>query len=305
MKHYLVTGGAGFIGSHIVDRLIADGHKVDVWDNLTTGYEKNLPAHKNLNFYAINALKKEHWPELPQFDAIIHCAAQTKVTKSEEDPVSDCTMNVGLTELLVSNFPDTRIVLLSTLGAMFNGDKKLPCESTPPSPISFYGINKLLSEKVLQIRHKNWAVLRLSNVYGTRQRSDAEGGVISIFLDKYKNGLEINVYGDGQQTRDFVHVNDVVSAVLLTLDKPNPINMVFHICNGRSTTVNNIIDYFKNLGMGGVTNYLPARTSEIKYSDFSLSMLSLNVLKWTPRESLYSFIEGEIKSWSKTVKSSP
>ncbi len=311
MPHALITGGAGFIGSHIVERFLEEGWNVTVWDNLITGSDHNLPTHKKLVFRTHDVTKPEEWDDLMVApDVIVHCAAQTKVTKSDADPVFDVTTNVGGTVALMRRFPTTRFVLLSTLGAMFNDQQmpEMPVETTEPFPPSVYGLDKLLAEVALHKQHSNWVSLRLSNVYGPRQRTDLEGGVIAIWMEKLKKGLPLTCYGDGRQTRDFVSVYDVVEAVWLAskmggacstapLPHPHGPNTFMHVASGASTPLLEVLEMFELVGNKPTVVHEPAR-DEIKHTAFPVSDRTKGLLGWEPTHDLMSFIKEEMATWT-------
>lgn len=221
----LVTGGAGFIGSHIVDSLILSGHEVIVVDNLSTGNKENVnPLAKFCfadlgNFPKMEEIFRKEKPEV-----VYHLAAQIDVRKSVENPVEDARTNIinalNLLELCIKN--KVKHFIFSSTGGAIYGDSELPTkEGTLEMPISPYGCAKLTIEKYLYfykvVHGLHYTVLRYANVYGPRQNSKGEAGVISIFIERMLSGKDVVIYGGGQ-TRDFVFVEDVAKANILALN---------------------------------------------------------------------------------------
>ncbi len=222
MSKILVTGGAGFIGSTLVDRLIADSHQVTVLDNLVSGKKEYI--NSQATFWQIDILDNslvERFKE-EEFDLVYHLAAQIDVRKSVDDPVFDNQVNVlgGLNILEACRQSGVKkIVFSSTGGAIYGETDELPTsEYAPAYPLSPYGINKLTFEKYLnyyyQIFALNYTILRFANVYGPRQYKGGEAGVIAIFTEAAARDGLCHLYGDGLQTRDFVYVDDVVEAMI-------------------------------------------------------------------------------------------
>jgi UDP-glucose 4-epimerase len=270
-----VTGGAGFIGSHVVDALLARGDEVHVIDDLSKGNVTNLPDGVPIHVADITSAALEKVFDASRLDGIVHCAAQTNVMRSQSDPELDRRINVdGLRRVLVAAERSGvgRFVFISSGGAAY-GETPVPAsEDTPPMPDNPYGRHKVEGEAIVDAAPMPTISLRLSNVYGPRQRSDAEGGVISIFADRIEAGLPLQVYGDGEQERDFVHVSDVVDAITLSLDD-SAMTGVWNVGTGVATTVNSLaaqtIDAF-NSSCG--VDRLPERR-EIRRSCLDVSKL--------------------------------
>lgn len=235
MSKIIVTGGAGFIGSTLVDRLIAAGHDVRVIDDLSSGKREYLNPNallyqNDIRSPEIAGIFKKEQPEY-----VFHLAAQIDVRKSMSDPLSDNEINVqgGLNILEHSRLSGVKkFIFASTGGAVYGDAEEIPTtESYPPYPLSFYGIHKLTFEKYLNCYRRvyglDYTILRFANVYGPRQYKGGEAGVVAIFTDNAVRGRESAQYGDGQQTRDFVYVDDVVRALELAKDIacPNEINI--------------------------------------------------------------------------------
>jgi UDP-glucose 4-epimerase len=237
-----VTGGAGFIGSHVVDALLARGDDVHVIDDLSKGNVTNLPDGVPIHVADIASAAVDKVFDATRFDGVIHCAAQTNVMRSLSDPELDRRINVGgLRRVLdaAARSGVERFVFISSGGAAY-GETPVPAsEETRPMPDNPYGRHKVEGEAIVEAAPMSTISLRLSNVYGPRQRSDAEGGVISIFADRIAASLPLQVYGDGEQERDFVHVSDVVDAITLSLADPS-MHGLWNVGTGVATTVNGL-----------------------------------------------------------------
>ena len=246
----LLTGGAGFIGSHIVDRLIDEGYDVVVVDNLSSGKEENI--NKKAAFYKLDIRDQElesvFQKELP--DYVSHHAAQMDVRRSVSDPLFDAEVNVLGTINILHNcvrYKVKKIIFASSGGAIYGEQEVFPAAETHPSrPISPYGITKLAGESYLYyyktVCGLDYTALRYANVYGPRQDPFGEAGVVAIFIQKMLRGEQPVINGDGEQTRDFVYVGDVVEANILAMTG-NYTSSIFNIGTGIETSVNQIIDH--------------------------------------------------------------
>ena len=283
----LVTGGAGFIGSHVVEALLARGEDVHVLDDLSKGQLTNLPDRVPLHVLDIALSPLGRTFRDSGFDAVVHCAAQTNVMRSLAEPELDRRINVIGLERILHAAADSgvrRFVFISSGGAAYGETPEPATEETPPEPENPYGWHKVEGEAIVGRAPLSTISLRLSNVYGSRQRADAEGGVISIFADRLVAGLPLQIYGNGAQERDFVHVSDVVSAILLALDDAS-MTGVWNVGTGRATTVNRVAAVMTE-AFGGKTGieYLPART-EIERSCLDVRKL-VATGRWSPRVDL-------------------
>ncbi len=220
----IVTGGAGFIGSWVCEAYISEGHEVLVIDNLSTGSEDNIPSEAEFiecDVRGSAALEKAFRQFRPEI--VNHHAAQINVRDSVEDPSLDAEINIGgsLNVLrLCAEHKTEKFIFSSTGGALYGEPEKLPAdESTPALPLSPYGISKLATENYVRYHSKNHGfghvILRYANVYGERQNPEGEAGVIGIFCENILSGKPCLIFGDGEQTRDYVHVSDVSRANLL------------------------------------------------------------------------------------------
>ncbi len=247
-----VTGGAGFIGSHLVDRLIEDGHTVQVIDNLYTGNKEFV--HLKAQFVELDIRDPKLYSVLEEFrpDYIFHEAAQTEVSTSMSDPMLDCDINLmGLINLLNAAVKlDVKKFLMPSSAAVYGNLDTLPLnEEMLGNPSSFYGLTKLTTEHYLRIYHEAFGLpyicYRYSNVFGPRQGNGGEGGVISIFAKAIVQGSPIIIYGDGKQTRDFIYVDDVVEANILGMQ--HQVTGIYNVSTGISSSVNLLVDEFRNI----------------------------------------------------------
>ena len=247
-----VTGGAGFIGSHLVDRLIEDGHTVQVIDNLYTGNKEFV--HSKAQFIELDIRDPKLYSVLEEFrpDYIFHEAAQTEVSTSMSDPMLDCDINLmGLINLLNAAVKlDVKKFLMPSSAAVYGNLDTLPLnEEMIGNPSSFYGLTKLTTEHYLRIYHEAFGLpylcYRYSNVFGSRQGNGGEGGVISIFAKAIVQGSPIIIYGDGKQTRDFIYVDDVVEANILGMQ--HQVTGIYNVSTGISSSVNLLVDEFRNI----------------------------------------------------------
>ena len=266
----LVTGGAGFIGSHIVDALIKRRIKVYVVDDLSTGKKSNVNPNAKFIKLSINN------PQFPKLikrmkpDIIFHFAAQIDVRAAVADPPKDARTNIMGTVTLAHHAAINgvkKIVFASTGGAMYPDTVKPPhSEKIPPQPISPYGIAKRASEMYLHFAYLTHGIqyvcLRYANVYGPRQNPKAEAGVISIFSERMLNGSPVTINGDGKQTRDFVYVEDVVRANMIAMRKN--VSGVFNIGTGKQTNMNSLFKKLRKIiGSNTPEHHGPAAHGEV------------------------------------------
>jgi UDP-glucose 4-epimerase len=301
----LVTGGAGFIGSNLVDSLIARGDEVTVLDDLSTGRPANLEnalesgarlAEVDVrDGAAVGAVLAETRPEL-----VFHLAAQIDVRKSVEDPFFDAAVNVGGTANVLEAARATdvrRVVFISTGGALYGegADKQLPLpESTPIAPLSGYGQSKFAAEGYLSLFERLHGLsgmsLRLGNVYGPRQDPLGEAGVVAIFCGLVKNGGLPTVYGDGTQTRDYIYVGDVVEAALAA--GATRLGGAVNIGTGREASVLELVDVLAKLAgrEDFEPKFAPARAGEVQRISLDASLAGRE-LGWAPQTTLERGLE--------------
>jgi len=250
----LVTGGAGFIGSHLVDRLIELNHEVAVIDNLSTGEKENInPRAKfyNADILDSNAVSKIFQQERPEI--VFHYAAQINVRKSVEDPLLDANTNILGSLNVLENCKKQnvkKIIFASSGGTIYGQAQIIPTkEESPEIPLCPYGIAKLSVEKYLNYYHKVWGLkfvaLRFANVYGPRQSTKGEAGVIAIFFEKMLAKQKVTINGNGFQTRDFIFVDDIVQANVLAIEHDE--TGIFNVGTGIETNINVIFQKIKEL----------------------------------------------------------
>jgi UDP-glucose 4-epimerase len=309
MGKYLITGGAGFIGSNLAEKLKKDGQEVAVIDDLSTGKKDYIPS--GVSFYEVDIADKAKVEEVfkeefgkQRIDAVFHLAAQIDVRVSVEDPRSDNKINVwgGLNVLEnCQKFGVDKIVFTSTGGALYDSDDEIPTtEKQIPKPISPYGIHKLTFEHYLNYYHQvfgqKYIALRLANVYGPRQFKGGEAGVITIFIDNAVRGKRSVLYGDGKQTRDFVYVDDVLNA----LERASSADFVgcLNIGRGVETDIWEVIENIE-FATGEKMDMIQeeARAGEVRRSCLNPS-LAERILGWEPRVDLAKGIKQTIQ-WSR------
>ena len=273
----LITGGAGFIGSHILAQL--QGRRdmdVVVFDNLSSGSKEHVPAGMELvegdvcDEAAVDALFADH-----HFDAVIHLAAQTMVPTSVEQPVLDCQINLeGVLHVLEAcRIHGTGHILFSSSAAVYGDNLHIPLKETERLvPTSPYGITKMATEHYLRVYHELYGmdatVFRIANVYGERQGEKGEGGVVSIFCKLLSQRQGITVFGDGNQTRDFVYAGDIAQAIIRALPLKGCHTM--NVSTGQETSINDLIRSFeKAVGYTVPVQYTAPRTGDILRSVLS------------------------------------
>lgn len=284
----MVTGGAGFIGSHIVNRLIALGHDVVILDNLSTG--KKAFIHPEASFYQMD-IRDRRLGEIVKVerpDTVIHQAAQSEVPTSVKDPLFDAETNILGTLRLLEACRQSGVqkIVYASSAAVYGEPAYLPIdEEHPVEPLSNYGISKYTPESYLKMYNQlyglDYTILRYANVYGIRQEPRGEGGVIAIFLDRLLRGEALTIFGDGKQTRDFVYVGDIADANIRALYRGN--GMTFNLGTGVPTSLEKLVQI-----LGEVTEktirvkYEPERPGDIKHSHFD-NRQAEKWLNWSPR----------------------
>jgi UDP-glucose 4-epimerase len=288
----LVTGGAGFIGSNVVDAYIERGHKVVVVDDLSSGKKENL--NKKAKFYKLDICDSslEEVFREERIDIVNHHAAQVDVRKSIADPAFDARINIEGALNVLENCRKYRVekIIFASSGGVIYGECGAipPDEDSPVAPISPYGISKYAMERYLFAYEKiyglKYTALRYGNVYGPRQDPYGEAGVVAIFSGKMLSNGEVDIFGDGEQVRDYVYVGDVVKANILCLE--NGDNEIFNIGTGVSTSVNRLFSEMKELtGYPKQPVYRPPRAGELFRSSLNVSKAEKK-LGWKAETSL-------------------
>jgi UDP-glucose 4-epimerase len=298
-RSVLVTGGAGFIGSHVVEAYLAAGDEVTVLDDLSTGRREHVPAGVRLVEADVRSAAARHLVASGGFTILNHHAAQIDVRRSVADPVHDASVNVlGLLNLLEGARAGgvRRIVFASSGGTVYGDGARLPLrESAPKLPASPYGTAKLAAEYYLAAFARLYglevATLRYSNVYGPRQDPHGEAGVVAIFARQLLDGAPLTIYGDGEQTRDLVFVGDVAAANVAASDCPLPEPRdldacAFNIGTGIETSVNRLAAAIgAAVGRVPQLRHAPPRPGELARNALAVDKAA-RVLGWRPRTPL-------------------
>jgi UDP-glucose 4-epimerase len=299
-KRALVTGGAGFIGSHVAERFLDAGYAVEIIDNLSSGKRANLPAAATFHELDITSPDAARVIRDGGFDALCHLAAQIDVRKSVADPAYDAAVNIGgslnLLEAVRASGRQTRFIFSSTGGAIYGDFVPLPTiENMPKDPESPYGIAKLSVEYYMgyfaRVHGLDTVALRYANVYGPRQDPHGEAGVVAIFCKRIRDGEAFTVFGEGTQTRDYVYAGDVARANLLaaeaTLPKMAQVDTKsFNIGTGVETTVLELAEILGQVaGKPAAVSKSPGRPGEQQRSTVDIAK-AREVLGWTPQVAL-------------------
>lgn len=288
----LVTGGAGFIGSHIVDALLERNYDVHIFDDLSSGLIERVNDAANFHEVDIRSAEASEIVHSQRFDVVVHHAAQMDVRRSVADPSFDADVNVrGFINIMEAGRKSglKKVVFASTGGAIYGEPDFVPQdESHALNPISPYGITKLTTEKYLFFYMKQYGIpyvaLRYGNIYGPRQNPHGEAGVVAIFCQRLLAGEPVTIFGDGNQTRDYVFVGDVVNANLKAIDYSS--SGIVNIGTGSETTVNYLYDVLsEHLGVEMKANYAASRPGEQNRSVLD-NKFALETLGWSPEVSI-------------------
>jgi len=296
----LITGGAGFIGSHVADLFLGNGYHVEVIDDLSNGKAVNVPERATFHRISVTSPEAARVVREGRFDVLVHLAAQMDVRRSVADPLFDATTNilgiVNLVEAVRGSGYKTRVVFTSTGGAIY-GDFNTPpnFETFPKEPDSPYAISKLASEYYLAYYGRLHGVehvsVRFGNVYGPRQDPHGEAGVVAIFCNQILQGKPLTIFGDGEQTRDYVYVGDVANAVWLGATFPLPPagpldSRSFNIGTGVGTSVVELARLLQQAARSNVdVVFAPRRSGELQESFLNVDKARA-LLRWEPRVSL-------------------
>ncbi len=302
----IVTGGAGFIGSNVVDFYVRGGHKVVVIDNLSTGFRKNLNPKAKFYKADINNLKEmDRIFHVEKPEIVNHHAALASVIESIRSPISTFQTNViGTVNLLVSfgkhgRGKNKKFIFSSTGGAIYGSPKKIPVsENATLFPLSPYGFSKLLGEETIKFYARefgfDYLIFRYPNVYGPRQNPKGEGGVVAIFGGLMKSGKRPTIFGDGTKMRDYVYAGDIAEANVSALKKGS--NEIMNLGWGKAVSDRGIFDAIaKELEFGSEPVYAPRRKGEV-YKTALYAHKARRILAWRPKTKLEEGIEKTIRS---------
>jgi len=309
----LVTGGAGFIGSHIVDRCVAEGHEVRVLDDLSNSTITNLEEH--IKKQTIEFLKGDiRDPKIVEdsirnVDVVFHEAAQVSVPLSMDDPLHTDDINVRGTLNLLAAASDEKVerFVYASSSSVYGDPKKLPVtEDSPLQPLSPYAASKIAGEayctSFCKAQGLPTASLRYFNVFGPRQGSNGYAGVIPAFTRSLLDGKPASIFGDGNQTRDFVHVRDVIQANMLAMSKNTAAGMAYNIGSGKPVTVTELARVLSEIagGRSPPPIYLPPRSGDVKHSLADITRAK-EALGYRPETDLKADLEALFKSWERQV----
>ena len=288
MKKILITGGAGFIGSHIIEVLQKEACEITVLDNLHTGLRENVPT--DVRFIEMDIRDKGLVDVFAKysFDVVLHLAGQTMVNISVEDPAYDAEVNIMGTVNVLEACRKTGVkrVVFSSTAAAYGDIEEVPIrEEFTVNPLSFYGLSKLAVEQYLKLYHDlyglEYVILRYANVYGERQGDGGEGGVISIFTKKVAKDEPFVIHGDGNQTRDFVYAGDVARANWCAANTEH-CNMIYNVSTNSETSIRELVDLLANASQKDIVrNYGERREGDIYRSVLDNSKAIAN-LGWKP-----------------------
>lgn len=304
----LVTGGAGFIGSHIVDELIARGIETHVIDNLSTGTLDNLTQHRGndlLHFMAGDARDAEALLQDTSIDVVFHEAAIASVPKSVSHPMLVHDVNVNMTLHLLNYCVKAGVkrFVFASSAAVYGILESKATEDMACRPNSPYGAGKLAVEDYLHAYRRTYdletVLLRYFNVYGRRQRYSDYSGVITVFINKLLEGGRPTIFGDGLQVRDFVHVEDIVQANMLAMESASAVGEMFNVASGRATSILELVQIVKGLvGVAGVDpQFAPPRQGDMKLGLASIDKIRA-VLGYDSKVQMQQGLKGVVESIS-------
>jgi UDP-glucose 4-epimerase len=293
----IVTGGAGFVGSHLVDRLLAEGQQVLVLDDLSTGKARNLARGARLEQVDVASDDLLRVFRAWRPTVVFHLAAQASVSISIQEPMRDLAVNVVGTHrvgVAARASETSRLVFVSSGGAIYGETVRPATERTLPAPTSYYGIHKLAAEGHAEMAGIPYAIARPSNIYGPRQAAGLEGAVVASFIDRAARGEPLTIHGDGSQTRDFVHVSDVVEA-LWRLSRSDVPSGTWNLAAGRGMTIAGLADIVEQAaGRALGRSAGPRRAGDVTHS--AISAGRLRGLGWRPSIGLSAGVSELVKA---------
>jgi UDP-glucose 4-epimerase len=298
----VVTGGAGFIGSHLAEELLAGQFEVHVIDNLSSGKKKHLNPQAILHEEDISNENVKSLIVDIRPDIVFHLAAQADVQRSIQNPGYDAMVNlVGTIHILEAcrDAAVSKFIFASTSAVYGNLQKEQIVETDPAAPISYYGISKYSAESYIRVFHQlfglPYTILRYGNVYGPRQTAKGEGGVVAVFMERIQKGTPLKIHGDGEQTRDFVFVKDIVSANIKAINHGD--QEIIHVSTANRTSINNLarkLTEFHRTDLPIV--YSLAREGDIKHSCLD-NRKAFECLEWQPSYEILSGLEETYRSY--------
>lgn len=287
----LVTGGAGFIGSHLTEELLHKNYDVHVLDSMVSGRKENIPSLAVLHEADICSKEAKEIIQAIRPEAVFHLAAQADVTKSIQSPSYDADVNVTGTLNILEACLEAKVkqfIFASTSAVYGSFQKELIKETDPADPISYYGLSKLTAERYIRLfsglHGLSCTILRYGNVYGPRQKPKGEGGVVAVFLENIQKGLPLRVHGDGEQSRDFIYVKDVAKANIAAFE--NKQQGTYHVSTGKRTSINQLLKLMEEVHRTPLSiTHTDARLGDIKHSCLSNEEARQH-LKWTPESTV-------------------
>ncbi|MEA3249927.1 MAG: GDP-mannose 4,6-dehydratase [Patescibacteria group bacterium] len=305
-KTVIVTGGAGFIGSHVVDELTDRGFKVHVVDDLSTGFRSHVNRKAKLHILDIRSDRFSNLVKRLKPASVVHLAAHIDLRRSVEEPRYDADINIigGLNVLEACRDAGVRHLVFASSAAVYGNTKKLPAsESLPTAPNSPYGISKAVFEDYLRFAQDTYDIkcvsLRFANVYGPRQSVQGEAGVVAIFLSRLLSGNDAVINGDGGQTRDFIYVGDVARMVVIAVSRS--LSGVYNVSTGKESSVNRL--YREICSVSGIKRRAvrgPAKAGDERRVSLSPAKAKRS-LRWKPKVSLKEGIQKTYDWWRKEM----
>ncbi len=289
----IVTGGAGFIGSHLVEELITKGFEVHIIDSMISGKQENIHPLATLHVEDICSKQAKQIILQEKPNIVFHLAAQADVSRSINDPQYDADVNIKGTINILEACRDAsvdKIIFASTSAVYGELQKDLITEMDPAVPISYYGLSKLAAESYIRLFSRlyglSYTILRYGNVYGPRQTPKGEGGVVAVFLNRLNKGTMLNIHGDGEQTRDFIYVKDIVQANIAAIDKGH--QEVIHASTTQRTSVNRLLKELEKIHGSKINiNHTEGRPGDIKHSCLD-SKKAHKLLEWQSQVSIFN-----------------